>query len=147
MEHIEPKQPTLLENYIEENPEQLERVKARYRAKRGKSALLLKELLKLYQPLVDADLVKHRINKSTSFRVTGEYIQVAYRIAIRASDGKWQGIDDGKESIKREFENFARRVLVVERFDEIRAYVDALRVKPGEAAYSVPDLTSIWGKR
>ncbi len=91
--------------------------------------------------------IRHRVNKSNSFRVNGEYIQIAYRISIRASDGKWQRIDVGKESIKREFENFVRRMLIVEHLDKIRAYVDALRAPHEDSEYSVPDLTSIWGPR
>ncbi len=97
--------------------------------------------------MVDEGVIRHRVNKSNSFRVNGEYIQVAYRISIRATDGKWQRIDVGKESIKREFENFVRRLLIAEHVDKIRAYVDALRARPEDPEYSVPDLTSIWGPR
>ena len=137
----------LLERYIEEHPEQLSSIRARHRAKNGKSRALHAELFKVYQPRVDAGLIRHRAGASNSLRMSGEYIQVAYRIFIRTSDGKWVNIDEGKESIKREFENFLRRILLAEHFDEILAFVDALRKPPEEAAYSVPDLTSIWGKR
>ena len=138
---------TLLERYIEEHPEQLDRIRAHHRAKNGKSRALHTELLKVYQPRVDAGLIRHRASRSNSLRMSGEYIQVAYRIFIHASDGKWVNIDEGKESIRREFENFVRRILLAEHFEEILAFVDALRKPPEEAAYSVPDLTSIWGKR
>ena len=138
---------SLLERYIEEHPEQLASIRARHRAMNGKSRALHTELLKVYQPLVDAGLIRHRASRSNSFRMSGEYIQVAYRIFIRAGDGKWVNIDEGKESIKREFDNFVRRILLAEHFEEILAFVDAQRRPPDEAAYSVPDLTSIWGKR
>lgn len=144
---IEESRQSILERFIGEHPGLHEVIKARHRGKIGKSALLHKELLASYQPLVDAGTIRHRVNKSNSFRVNGEYIQVAYRISIRATDGKWQRIDTGKESIKREYENFVRRILIAEHLDAIRAYVDALRAPAEEAAYSVPDLTSIWGPR
>ncbi len=144
---IEESRQSILERFISEHPELYEVIKTRHRSKIGKSALLHKELLASYQPLVDEGIVRHRVNKSNSFRVNGEYIQVAYRISIRATDGKWQRIDTGKESIKREYENFVRRLLIAEYFDAIRTYVDALRAPAEEAEYSVPDLTSIWGPR
>lgn len=138
---------SILERFISDHPELYETIKARHRTKIGKSALLHKDLLAAYQPLVDEGIVRHRVNKSNSYRVHGEYIQIAYRISIRASDGKWQRIDVGKESIKREFENFVRRMLIVEYLEKIRAYVDALRAPTEDSEYSVPDLTSIWGPR
>ncbi len=138
---------SILERFIGDHPGLYEGIKARHRTKIGKSALLHKELLARYQPLVDEGIIRHRVNKSNSFRVNGEYIQIAYRISIRASDGKWQRIDVGKESIKREFENFVRRMLIVEHLVEIRAYVDALRAPAEDSEYSIPDLTSIWGPR
>lgn len=138
---------SILERFISDHPELYEAIKARHRTKIGKSALLHKDLLASYQPLVDEGIIRHRVNKSNSYRVHGEYIQIAYRISIRASDGKWQRIDVGKESIKREFENFVRRMLIVEYLEKIRAYVDALRAPPEDSEYSVPDLTSIWGPR
>ena len=138
---------SLLERYIEVHPEQLNSIRARHRAKNGKSRALHTELLRVYQPRVDAGLIRHRASRSPSYRTSGEYIQVAYRIFIHASDGKWVNIDEGKESIKREFDNFVRRILLAEHFEEILAFVDAQRRPPDEAAYSVPDLTSIWGKR
>ena len=138
---------SILDRFIREYPVLYEGVKARHRNKIGKSALLHKELLAHYQPLVDEGMVRHRVNKSNSFRVNGEYIQIAYRISIRATDGKWQRIDVGKESIKREFENFVRRMLIVDHLDTIRAYVDELRAPAEDSEYSVPDLTSIWGPR
>ena len=147
MDNEEPRQQSILERFIGEHPTLYEAIKARHRSKIGKSALLHKELLASYQPLVDDGTIRHRVNKSNSFRVNGEYIQIAYRISIRASDGKWQRIDVGKESIKREFENFVRRLLIVEQLDKIRAYVDELRAPPEDSEYSVPDLTSIWGPR
>ena len=104
-------------------------------------------MLAAYQPLVDEGVIRHRVNKSNSFRVNGEYIQIAYRISIRATDGKWQRIDVGKESIRREFENFVRRMLIADHVDRIRDYVDALRAPAEDSEYSVPDLTSIWGPR
>ncbi len=138
---------TILERFISERVDLYENIKARHRSKIGKSALLHKELLATYQPLVDEGTIRHRVNKSNSFRVNGEYIQVAYRISIRATDGKWQRVDTGKESIKREYENFVRRILIAEHLDALRAYVDALRAPAEEAEFSVPDLTSIWGPR
>ncbi len=138
---------SILERFISDHSALYEAMKARHRSKIGKSALLHKDLLASYQPLVDAGTIRHRVNKSNSFRVNGEYIQIAYRISIRASDGKWQRIDVGKESIKREFENFVRRMLIVEHLEELRAYVDALRAPHEDSEYSVPDLTSIWGPR
>jgi hypothetical protein len=146
MEHDESRQ-SILERFIGDHAAQYEAIKAKHRAKIGKSALLHKELLASYQPLVDAGVIRHRVNKSNSFRVNGEYIQIAYRISIRASDGKWQRIDVGKESIRREFENFVRRMLIVEHLDDIRAYVDSLRAPHEDSEYSIPDLTSIWGPR
>ena len=140
MDHDESKQ-SILDRFVNDHPAFYEAIKARHRSKIGKSALLHKELLASYQPLVDAGTIRHRVNKSNSFRVNGEYIQIAYRISIRASDGKWQRIDVGKESIKREFENF------VEHLDKIRAYVDEIRAPHEDSEYSVPDLTSIWGPR
>ena len=100
MDNDEAKQ-SILERFISDHPDLYEATKARHRNKIGKSALLHKELLTSYQPLVDEGIVRHRVNKSNSYRVHGEYIQIAYRISIRASDGKWQRIDVGKESIKR----------------------------------------------
>ena len=144
---IEESRQSILERFIGDHPDLYEVIKARHRGKIGKSALLHKELLAVYQPLVDEGTIRHRVNKSNSFRVNGEYIQVAYRISIRASDGKWQRVDTGKESIKREYENFVRRILIAEHLDAIRAYVDALRAPAEEAEVSVPDLTSIWGPR
>ena len=138
---------SILERFIGDHPDLYEAMKSRHRTKIGKSALLHKDLLASYQPLVDEGVIRHRVNKSNSFRVNGEYIQVAYRISIRASDGKWQRIDVGKESIKREFENFVRRMLIVEHLDALRAYVDELRAPVEDSEYSVPDLTSIWGPR
>lgn len=138
---------SILERFIGDHPDLYEAVKARHRSKIGKSALLHKDLLAIYQPLVDEGLVRHRVNKSNSYRVHGEYIQVAYRISIRASDGKWQRIDVGKESIKREFENFVHRMLIAEHLDKLQAYVDALRAPTEDSEVSVPDLTSIWGPR
>ncbi len=138
---------SILERFINDHPDLYEAIKARHRSKIGKSALLHKELLASYQPLVDEGVIRHRVNKSNSFRVHGEYIQIAYRISIRASDGKWQRVDVGKESIKREFENFVRRMMIVEYLDRIRAYVDDLRAPTEDSEYSVPDLTSIWGPR
>ncbi len=146
MDNDESKQ-SILDRFVSDNPGLYEAVKARHRSKIGKSALLHKELLTSYQPRVDDGTIRHRVNKSNSFRVNGEYIQIAYRISIRASDGKWQRIDVGKESIKREFENFVRRMLIVEHLDKIRAYVDTLRAPHEDSEYSVPDLTSIWGPR
>ena len=146
MDNEEAKQ-SILERFIGDHPALYEAIKARHRSKIGKSALLHKDLLASYQPLVDEGVIRHRVNKSNSFRVNGEYIQIAYRISIRASDGKWQRIDVGKESIKREFENFVRRMLIVEQLEKIRAYVDELRAPPEDSEYSVPDLTSIWGPR
>ncbi len=146
MDNDEAKQ-TILERFIGDHPELYEATRARHRNKIGKSELLHKELLASYQPLVDEGIVRHRVNRSNSFRVHGEYIQVAYRISIRASDGKWQRIDIGKESIKREFENFVHRMMIVDHLDKIRAYVDALRAPVEDSEYSVPDLTSIWGPR
>jgi len=146
MDHEDSKR-SILERFIGDHPDLYEAMKARHRTKIGKSALLHKDLLALYQPLVDEGVIRHRVNKSNSFRVNGEYIQVAYRISIRASDGKWQRIDVGKESIKREFENFVRRMLIVEHLDALRAYVDELRAPVEDSEYSVPDLTSIWGPR
>lgn len=144
---IEESRQSILDRFISDHPNLFEVIKARHRGKIGKSALLHKELLASYQPLVDDGTIRHRVNKSNSFRVNGEYIQVAYRISIRASDGKWQRVDTGKESIKREYENFVRRILIAEHLDAIRAYVDALRAPAEEAEVSVPDLTSIWGPR
>lgn len=138
---------SFLERYIAEHSEQLNSIRARHRAKNGKSRALHTELMRVYQPCVDAGLIRHRASRAPSYRMSGEYIQVAYRIFIHASDGKWVNIDEGKESIKREFENFVRRILLAEHFEEILAFVDAQRKPPGEAAYSVPDLTSIWGRR
>ncbi|MEO8937650.1 MAG: hypothetical protein ABI277_05180 [Burkholderiaceae bacterium] len=138
---------SILERFISDHPELYEAIKARHRTKIGKSALLHKDLLASYQPLVDEGIVRHRVNKSNSYRVNGEYIQIAYRISIRASDGKWQRIDVGKESSKREFENFVRRMMIVEHLDKIRDYVDALRAPPEDSEFSIPDLTSIWGPR
>ena len=138
---------SILERFIRDHPSLYEAIKAKHRGKIGKSAALHKELLTSYQPLVDEGVIRHRVNKSNSFRVNGEYIQIAYRISIRASDGKWQRVDVGKESIKREFENFVRRMLIVEHLDEIRDYVDALRTPPEDSEISIPDLTSIWGPR
>jgi hypothetical protein len=146
MDNDESKQ-SILDRFVSDNPGLYEAVKGRHRSKIGKSALLHKELLTSYQPLVDEGTIRHRVNKSNSFRVNGEYIQIAYRISIRATDGKWQRIDVGKESIKREFENFVRRMLIVEHIDKIRAYVDELRAPHEDSEYSVPDLTSIWGPR
>jgi hypothetical protein len=146
MEHDESRQ-SILDRFIGDHPDLYEALKARHRTKIGKSALLHKELLASYQPLVDAGVVRHRVNKSNSFRVNGEYIQIAYRISIRASDGKWQRIDVGKESIRREFENFVRRMMLVEHLAEIQAYVDGLRAPHEDSEYSVPDLTSLWGPR
>jgi hypothetical protein len=146
MDHDESRQ-SILERFIGDHADLYEAIKARHRAKIGKSALLHKELLASYQPLVDAGVIRHRVNKSNSFRVNGEYIQIAYRISIRASDGKWQRVDVGKESIRREFENFVRRMLIVEHLDEIRTYVDAIRAPHEDSEYSIPDLTSIWGPR
>lgn len=138
---------SILERFIADHPDLYEAMKARHRTKIGKSALLHKELLASYQPLVDEGVIRHRVNKSNSFRVNGEYIQIAYRISIRTSDGKWQRVDVGKESIKREFENFVRRMLIVEHIDQLRAYVDELRAPVEDSEYSIPDLTSIWGPR
>ena len=146
MDHEESRQ-SILERFISDHPDLYEAIKAKHRSKIGKSALLHKELLTSYQPLVDEGVIRHRVNKSNSFRVNGEYIQIAYRISIRASDGKWQRIDVGKESIKREFENFVRRMLIVAHLDQIRQYVDALRAPTEDSEYSIPDLTSIWGPR
>lgn len=144
---LEESKRSILERFISDHPDLYEAMKSRHRTKIGKSALLHKDLLASYQPLVDEGVIRHRVNKSNSFRVNGEYIQVAYRISIRASDGKWQRIDVGKESIKREFENFVRRMLIVEHLDALRAYVDELRAPVEDSEYSVPDLTSIWGPR
>ena len=138
---------SILERFIADHPDLYEAMKARHRTRIGKSALLHKELLSSYQPLVDEGVIRHRVNKSNSFRVNGEYIQIAYRISIRTSDGKWQRVDVGKESIKREYENFVRRMLIVEHIDRLRAYVDELRTPQEDSEYSVPDLTSIWGPR
>lgn len=138
---------SILERFIGDHPDLYEAIKAKHRGKIGKSALLHKELLAAYQPLVDEGVIRHRVNKSNSFRVNGEYIQIAYRISIRATDGKWQRVDVGKESIRREFENFVRRMLIADHVDRIRDYVDALRAPAEDSEYSVPDLTSIWGPR
>jgi hypothetical protein len=146
MDNEEPRR-SILERFIADHPEVYEALKTAHRGKIGKSALLHKELLAAYQPLVDEGVIRHRVNKSNSFRVNGEYIQVAYRISIRATDGKWQRIDVGKESIRREFENFVRRMLIAENVERIRAYVDALRAPPEDSEFSIPDLTSIWGPR